>query len=94
MLPKSSIIYDIMPHSSVKVDLLLEGTYRFHLQGRRTGQVRNRHEAGSRQSLLNVMNAYERFSGDFACCSIHAGILLGLPFDREEGGCMFLRNVC
>jgi hypothetical protein len=28
-----------------------------------------------------------------ACCLLHAGLLLGLYFDPENGGDMFLRNV-
>jgi hypothetical protein len=28
-----------------------------------------------------------------ACCLLHAGFLLGLPFNPKNGGDMFLRNV-
>jgi hypothetical protein len=27
-----------------------------------------------------------------SCCLLHAGFLLGLPFDYEDGGDMFLQN--
>jgi hypothetical protein len=29
-----------------------------------------------------------------ACCLLHAGSLFGLVFNLEDGGNMFLRNVC
>jgi hypothetical protein len=29
----------------------------------------------------------------FACCLLHAGFLLGLIFNPEDGGDMILRNV-
>jgi hypothetical protein len=31
---------------------------------------------------------------ELGCYLLHAGFLLGLFFDPEDGGDMFLRNVC
>jgi hypothetical protein len=47
----------------------------------RTSHDRNQHEAGSRQSLLHISSLF------------HAGFLLGLCFDPEDGTNIFLGNV-
>jgi hypothetical protein len=48
---KSSVFWDIMPCSSLKVGRRFGETYRLHLQGRRISQTRNQGEAGSKPSL-------------------------------------------
>jgi hypothetical protein len=68
---KSTIFWDIMPCSPLKVDQRFRGTYHLHFQGRRISQA-NR--------------------APLATC-FHAGFLLGLFFDPEDGGDMLLRNV-
>jgi hypothetical protein len=47
---KSSVFWDLMPCSPLKVNQSFSGTCRHHLQGWRISQVRNQHEAGSKQS--------------------------------------------
>jgi hypothetical protein len=54
MAMKSSVFWDIMPCSSVKVNQRFGGTYRLHLQGQKVSQARNKHEAGSKQSSLTL----------------------------------------
>jgi hypothetical protein len=49
---RSSIFWDISPCSLLKVNLSFGGICRLHLQGRRTSQARNQHEACSKQSPL------------------------------------------
>jgi hypothetical protein len=51
-------------------------------------------------NLQQVSKIYASQSGScgvmafsFACCVVHAGFLLGLFFNLEHGGDMFLRNV-
>jgi hypothetical protein len=44
---KSYIFWDILLCSLMKVSRCFEGTYRFHLQGRRISHPGNQHEAGS-----------------------------------------------
>jgi hypothetical protein len=52
------------------------GKCRLHLQGRSTSQASNQQETGRKQSS--------------ACCLPHAGFLLGLFLETEDGGDMFL----
>jgi hypothetical protein len=47
---KSYIFWDITPSSPLKVNRRLGGKSGLHLQGRRVGQARNQHKAGSKQS--------------------------------------------
>jgi hypothetical protein len=50
----SSILWDTITCSSVKANWCFRGTYHLHLQGWRTMQARNQHEAGSRQSKFQM----------------------------------------
>jgi hypothetical protein len=61
---KSSVFWDIMPYSPVKVNWHFGGTYCLHLWGRRVSKARNQHEASTMQSL--------------ACCLLHFGFVLAL----------------
>jgi hypothetical protein len=45
---KSSVYWDIPPHSPLKVSRRFGGTVRLHLQGWRVSQARNEHEAGKK----------------------------------------------
>jgi hypothetical protein len=47
---KSSVFWDTMPRSLLKVNRCFEGTCRHHLQGRRLSQARSQREAGDKQS--------------------------------------------
>jgi hypothetical protein len=47
---KNSVLWDIAPCNLLKVERLFGGICRLHLQGRRVSQIRNQHEAGSKQS--------------------------------------------
>jgi hypothetical protein len=78
---KNSVFWDITPCSLLKVSRRFGRTYGFHLQNWRVSQARNRHEADSKQMLIN------------SCCLLYAVFLLGLLFNTEDGGDMFLRNV-
>jgi hypothetical protein len=49
-LLNSSIFWNTMPCSPLKVNPRFGGTYRLHLQSRRINQARNQLEAGSKQS--------------------------------------------
>jgi hypothetical protein len=49
-LLKSSISWDVKQCSPLKVNWHFTGTCHLHLQGRKTRQTRNQHEAGSKQS--------------------------------------------
>jgi hypothetical protein len=53
---KSSIFWDIMPYSPLKINRRFGGTCRLHLRGLRISQARNQREAGGRQSsALNMI---------------------------------------
>jgi hypothetical protein len=54
----------------MKVNQHFRGTYHLHFQGQRVSQVRNQHEEAARGS---------------AYCLLHAGILLDLHFNLENG---------
>jgi hypothetical protein len=45
----SSVFWDVMPSSWLKVSQRFGVTYRLHLRGRRISQTRNQREAGSKQ---------------------------------------------
>jgi hypothetical protein len=74
---KSAIFWDITPYNPLKVSQRLGGTYRLHLQGRRITEKETGVKAGGKQ----------------LCAACQAGFLLGLFFDTEDGGDMFLLNV-
>jgi hypothetical protein len=70
---KSSIFWDIMSYSALKVnDVSEEHVASIFMVNKKTSV-----KAGDKQSL--------RF---------HTGSLLGILLDSEDGGDMFLRNVC
>jgi hypothetical protein len=50
----------------------------------------NRHFGGTYHLCLQGQGISKACS---ACCLLHAGFLLGLLFDTEEGSDMFLRNL-
>jgi hypothetical protein len=52
MVIKSSIFWDTIPRSLLKVSRRFEWIYRFYLKGRRISQARHQYEAGSKQSFL------------------------------------------
>jgi hypothetical protein len=58
---KSTIIWDIMPCSLLKVTRHFGGTYRLHPQGRRISPVRNQHES--------------RWQAELVSCSAHCSTL-------------------
>jgi hypothetical protein len=47
-------------------------------------------------TLCSLLKINRRYGGmcHFGCCLLHAGFLVGLIFDPEDGGDIFLRNVC
>jgi hypothetical protein len=51
---KSSVFYDITPRGPLKVNRRFEETCRLHLQRREISQIRNQHEAGSKQSMVYI----------------------------------------
>jgi hypothetical protein len=73
---ESSVFWDIIPCSLVEANQHSGEPYCFHPQSRRVCQARNHHESGSKQSSC-------------AYCLLHAGFLLGLLFNPEDGGDMF-----
>jgi hypothetical protein len=48
----SSVLWDATPCSLLKVNRRFRELNLLHLQGRRTSQARNQHEAGSNQSII------------------------------------------
>jgi hypothetical protein len=80
---KSSIFWDITPCIPLKVNRHFGGTCHLHLQGRRKNQARNQRESFPLAFTLVSYLAY----------SFHAGSLLRLFFDPEDGDDMFLRNI-
>jgi hypothetical protein len=50
---KSRVFSDITLRSPLKVSLCFGGTYSLNLHGSRVSQVRNQHEASSKQSFAN-----------------------------------------
>jgi hypothetical protein len=77
----SFVFWDITPCILLKANQSFGGKCDLRLQGRKLSPTRNQREAGSKQNRLA------------ACCLLHAGFLLGLFIDHEDGGYMFLRNV-
>jgi hypothetical protein len=59
------------------------------LLNRRLGEPQN--QSGRRGEVKNL-DPEDRSRAPFAIC-FHAGVPLGLFFEREDGGHMFLRNV-
>jgi hypothetical protein len=53
----------------------------FEVRG--ANQPRNVHEAGSKQTLLEIK----------ACCLLHAGFLLGSLFEPDDVSDMFFRKI-
>jgi hypothetical protein len=51
-LETSTFFWDISPCGLMKVKQYFEGRYYLHLQGRRTSQRRNQHEARDRVQLI------------------------------------------
>jgi hypothetical protein len=47
---KSTVFWNVMLFSLMKVNPYFRGTHCFHLQDQRVSQVRNQHEAGSKQN--------------------------------------------
>jgi hypothetical protein len=76
---KSSVVWNITLCRPMRVNRSLRGTYRLHLQGRRISQARNQREACRKELASRVAL--------LATC-----FMLGLFFDLEDGGDMFLRN--
>jgi hypothetical protein len=53
---RSSVFWDITPHSVLKVKHCFEETRHIHFQGQRIQPARNGHEAGNKQSSLEKKN--------------------------------------
>jgi hypothetical protein len=49
---KSTVFWDTVPCSPLKIELCFGGTYRFHLQGRKISQASTRHESRWQAELL------------------------------------------
>jgi hypothetical protein len=64
--------------SPLKVNRRFGGTYRLHLQGRRISRARNQRKIRWQAALVAIY--------------FHSGFLVGLFFDPEDGGDMFIRN--
>jgi hypothetical protein len=90
MVMKSINFWNIMPCSLLTVNRRFGGTYRLHLQGSRISQVRNQREAGNTQSSKGFS---QQISDNLppACLLVSCWTYF---FDPEDGGDMFLRNVC
>jgi hypothetical protein len=85
---KSSLIRDRTQCNQFKVNLSFGGTCHFHLQGRIISQERTQREAGRKQrdgftEILVYIGTWQ--AGFSACYLLHAGFLLGLLFDTENG---------
>jgi hypothetical protein len=48
---KSSIFWDVVPYSRVKVNQRFRRTFHLHFQGRKISQRRNQYEAGTKQRM-------------------------------------------
>jgi hypothetical protein len=79
---KDTVFWDITPCSLLKVSRRFGGTCRLHLQGRRISREINQRERRWQAEPTSALLA----------TSFHAGFFLGLFFDPEDEGDMFLRN--
>jgi hypothetical protein len=52
MVMKSSLFWEMMSCSPMKVNWCFGGTCHFHIQGWRVSQARNQHDASSKKALL------------------------------------------
>jgi hypothetical protein len=94
-------LWYISQYNPVKVNRCFGGTDNLHFQGMRVSQARKQHEASRKMfaacfklvSPICLLPASCWFLPS-ACCLLDAGFLLGFLVDSEDGGDVFLRNVC
>jgi hypothetical protein len=58
---KSSVFWDITPHSPLKVKQRFRETCRLHISWRRINQTRKQHDTGSKQNALRSLLPYLEF---------------------------------
>jgi hypothetical protein len=86
---KSNIFWNSTPYSPLKVNRRFGGTRRLHFQSRRISQQETiMKEVASESQARN-----QRKAGSKQSYLLHACFLLGLIFDSEDAGDMFLGNV-
>jgi hypothetical protein len=78
VLLKSFVFCNVTPSNPFKINGWFGVTSHLHLEGPRINQATNQHEAGSKQSSVFYL--------------LHAGFLLVLSFETEDGSDMFFRN--
>jgi hypothetical protein len=79
IIKKSSVFWNIVPYSLVKLNWCFKVMCPLHLQSLNISQAGNQHEAGSKKCSVY--------------CLFHTGFLLGLLLTPEDGVGMFLQNV-
>jgi hypothetical protein len=84
---KTFIFWDITSRSTFKVSVSFGGKYNLHLNDRRIGHAKNKHEGGSKQSLKIEATCSFETSADFQqttlCC---------FPEDRKDSSALLLRD--
>jgi hypothetical protein len=93
---KSTIFWGTTPCSPLKVNRRFEGTYRLHFLGYIPDDgILHNHRCENLKSYIVFLygEATHRHIQALLATYFHVGFLLGLFFDPEDRGDMFLRNV-